>query len=89
MKGGAPTKVVLLDGTTTDTWSNAWRAECLTRDKHVSHVLGMLGRSNRDRREHYYESIGKHEGAEAEARVRAEVGRRWKAEAARMKDQEK
>lgn len=89
VKTGSPTKVVLLDGTITDTWSNAWRAECMARDKHVATVLGMLGRANRDRRDRYYESIGRHEGAEAEARVRAEVARRWKAEAARMKETQK
>lgn len=85
MKTGAPTKVILLDGTVTDTWSNEWREECLKRNEHVQAVFGMLGRSNRDRRERYYESIRRHEGAESESRVRAAVERLWKADQKRIK----
>ena len=76
--------VTLLDGTVTDTWSPEWRAECLARDKHVQAVLGMLGKANRARRDAFYASIGRLEGAEQEKRVREAVGRAWKAEKARM-----
>lgn len=86
MKDGARTKVVLLDGTITDTWSNGWRSECLKRDEHVNAILRMLGKQYRDRREAYYESVGRFEGAEAEKRLRAEVARRWEAERKRMKE---
>lgn len=85
MKAGNPTKVVLLNGSMTDTWSKEWAAECLKRNDHVQAVLGMLGRVNREHREAYYASVGRHEGAEAEKRVRDEVARVWKAEAERMK----
>lgn len=86
MKTGNPTKVVLLDGTVTNTWSREWQLECLKRNDHVQAVLRLLGRANRDRREAYYVSVGRFEGAEAEKRVRAEVARLWKAESDRMKE---
>lgn len=86
MKTGAPTKVVLIDGTITDTWSNEWREECMKRRVHVQNVLRMLGRENRERRERYYTETGRHEGPEAEKRLRAEVARLWKAESERMKE---
>ncbi len=82
MKDGARTKVVLLDGTVTDTWSEGWRLECMRRNDHVQHVLGLLGASNRGRREAYYAQVCKFEGAEAEKRVRAAVENLWKAERA-------
>lgn len=77
-------RVVLLDGTVTDTWSEGWKLECLKRNEHVQRVLGMLGKQNRDRREGYYLSVGSMEGAEAEKRLREAVARVWKAEKDRM-----
>jgi len=89
MKGGAPTKVVLLNGTITDTWSNEWRDECLARKPYVDAILGMLGRRNRARRDAYYEWIGRTQGAEQEKRVREAVARVWKLEGDRMKEDSK
>jgi len=86
MKTGNPTKVVLLSGVTTDTWSNEWREECLARKPHVDAILGMLGKSNRARRDAYYAWIGKTQGALQEERVREAVARVWKLEGERMKD---
>lgn len=77
-------RVVLLDGTVTNTWSEGWKLECMHRNQHVQRVLGMLGKKNRDRREGYYLSVGSMEGAEAEKRLREAVARVWKAERKRM-----
>jgi len=84
MINGARTKVVLLDGTVTDTWSNEWREECLHRKPLIDQVLRMLGRGNRQRREAFYTSIGITEGPEQEKRVREAVAAVWKAEKERM-----
>lgn len=84
MINGARNKVVLLDGTVTDTWSREWAEECMRRKPLVDQVLRMLGRENRARREAFYTSIGLTEGAEQEKRVRECVARVWKAEKDRM-----
>lgn len=83
---GNPTKVVLLDGTVTDTWSNGWREECLARKPLVDHVLGLLGKHNRPARDAYYQWIGAVYGAEQERRVREAVSRVWKLEGERIKE---
>jgi hypothetical protein len=89
MKNGAPTKVVLLNGEITDTWSNAWREECLARKPLVDHVLGLLGKHNRPARDSYYQWIGAMYGAEQEKRVREAVSRVWKLEGDRIKENTK
>ncbi len=81
---GVRPRVVLLDGTVTDTWSEGWKLECMARNEHVKRVMGMLGKANRRRREAYYVSVGQLEGAEAEKRLREAVARVWKAEKDRM-----
>ena len=86
MKNGAPTKVVLLNGQITDTWSNEWREECLARKPLVDHVLGLLGKHNRTARDSYYQWIGSMYGAEQEKRVREAVSRVWKLEGDRIKE---
>lgn len=86
MNPGDRTKVVLLNGTITDTWSNEWREECLIRKPLVDRVLSLLGRSNRGRRDAYYEWIGKTYGPEQEKRVREAVSRVWKLEGDRIKE---
>jgi hypothetical protein len=77
MIAGAKTKVVLIDGTVTDTWSNEWREECMARDKHVQAVCRMLGKQYRGRRDAYCTSVGIMEGAEAEKRLRARIKEVW------------
>jgi len=86
MMNGAPTKVVLLNGTVTDTWSNEWREECMARKPLVDHVLSLVGKQNRVKRDAYYESIGRTYGPEQEKRVREAVSRVWKLEGERMKE---
>lgn len=86
MIGGDRTKVVLLDGTVTDTWSNGWREECLARKPLVDHVLGLLGKRNRTARDAYYQWIGAMYGPEQEKRVREAVSRVWKLEGDRIKE---
>lgn len=86
MKDGDRTKVVLLNGVITDTWSNAWREECLARKPLVDKVLSMLGKNNRVARDAYYQWIGSMYGAEQEKRVREAVSRVWKLEGDRIKE---
>lgn len=84
MKNGAPTKVVLNDGTVTDSWSRAWQCEVLARVTHVRNVLAMLGKSNRIKRDQYYASVRELEGEEAEKRLREAVAEKWEAEKQRL-----
>lgn len=84
MKNGSPTKVVLNDGTISDTWSRAWQCETLARVTHVRNILGMLGKANHAKRDAYYASVRELEGEEAEKRLRAAVAEKWEAEKARL-----
>lgn len=77
MDNGHANKVVLISGEVTDTWSDAWRRECLHRNEQVQRVLGMVGKALRGRRDAYCTSVGLIEGPEAEKRLREEVKRRW------------
>jgi hypothetical protein len=86
MKNGSPTKVVLLNGQVTDTWSNEWRDECVARKPLVDKVLSMLGKHNRTARDAYYQWIGAMYGPEQEKRVREAVSRVWKLEGDRIKE---
>lgn len=79
-------KVTLLNGQQVDTWSNEWREECLSRKPLVDHVLGLLGKHNRARRDAYYAWIGRAYGPEQEKRVREAVSRVWRLEGERMKE---
>jgi len=89
MKSGNPTKVVLLNGQVTDTWSKEWQAECLERKPLVDRILSLLGKTNRTRRDSYYRWIGETYGPEQEKRVREAVSRVWKLEGDRIKDDTK
>lgn len=84
MKNGAPTKVILNDGSTSDSWSRQWQCECLARFTHVRNILGMLGKSNHAKRDAYYASVRELEGEESEKRLRAAVAEKWEAEKARL-----
>lgn len=86
MKDGSPTKVVLNDGSITDSWSRAWQCEVLARVTHVRNVLGMVGKVYRVKREAYYLSVREIEGEEAERRLRAAVAEKWEAEKQRMEE---
>lgn len=77
MISGNPTKVVLIDGRITDSWSNEWREECLTRNNHVQAILRMLGKQYRGARESYCANVGVQEGVEAERRLRMRVKSLW------------
>lgn len=79
-------RVQLLNGEWTDTWSEGWRLECMERKPLVDHVLSLLGKSNRGRRDSYYAWIGKTYGAQQEQRVREAVSRVWKLEGDRIKE---
>lgn len=84
MKNGSPTKVVLNDGTVSDSWSREWQCENLARVTHLRNILGMLGKSNRPKRDAYYASVRELEGEEAEKRLRADVSEKWEAEKHRL-----
>ena len=84
MKNGAPTKVVLNDGTISDSWSRQWQCESLARATHVRNILAMLGKSQRPKRDAYYADVRRLEGEEAEKRLRAAVAEKWEAEKKRL-----
>lgn len=88
MKNGAPTKVVLNDGTISDSWSRLWQCESLARVTHVRNILGMLGKSNRGKRDAYYASVRELEGIESERRLREAVSAKWEAEKHRLESME-
>lgn len=89
MIGGDRTKVVLLNGTVTDTWSNEWREECLARKPLVDHILSLLGKQHRTARDSYYAWIGSVYGEQQEKRVREAVSKVWKLEGDRITETKK
>lgn len=88
MKNGSPTKVVLNDGTVSDSWSREWQCENLARVTHVRNILGMVGKANRSKRDAYYASVRELEGEESEKRLRVAVSEKWEAEKQRLGSKE-
>lgn len=84
MKNGSPTKVVLADGTITDTWSRAWQCEVAARNAYTNKILRLLGKENRAKRDAVYAEVRELSGEEAERRLRAAVAEKWEAEKLRM-----
>lgn len=84
MKNGSPTKVVLADGTITDTWSRAWQCEVAARNAYANKILRLLGKENRVKRDAVYAEVRELSGEVAEQRLRDLVATKWEAEKLRM-----
>ena len=69
--------VTLINGTTVDSASEAWRDECLTRWKHVDTLLRLTGPGSLVLRRAYLDNVSKAEGAEARRRLEVEFADAW------------
>lgn len=84
MKNGAPTKVVLNDGTVSDSWSRQWQCENLARHVFMNKILRLLGKENRSARDAIYAEVRELSGELAEQRLREAVAAKWEAEKKRL-----
>mgnify|MGYP000210914216 CR=1 FL=1 len=73
------TTVTLATGQDVDSSSEAWRAECLARARHVEALQHITGPRSRDLRARYLADLAEKEGAEAAARVKAAFLKAWDA----------
>ncbi len=84
MKNGNPTKVVLCDGTITDTWSRAYQCEAAMLNTYTNKILRLLGKENRAARDAVYAEVRELSGEVAEQRLRDLVASKWDAEKKRL-----